>query len=105
MNQEELERYIRKKIRSGYPAGELENELLQKGIPPEQIRSVMDRPANSWSSSSFRKEVIIMETVSALLFLGLKVFSDIDTETLIIGFLCMALILPMISRGLTSRKQ
>ncbi len=36
---EELDLFVRKKLRRGYPAGELKNELLAEGYPPELIES------------------------------------------------------------------
>jgi hypothetical protein len=40
----ELKRFIKKKLQSGYPEGELKNELLSQGYTPEQIEKAIYDP-------------------------------------------------------------
>lgn len=61
MNPEELEKYVRKKLRRGYPAGELENELLSKGFNKEAIHNAMNNPKHQWDISSTRKNMLAIK--------------------------------------------
>ncbi len=46
--QEELQLHVKKKLKSGYPEGELINELLQEGYTNETIqKAIYDAPAKS----------------------------------------------------------
>jgi hypothetical protein len=71
MNQEELRKYIRKKLKAGYPAGELENELLARGISKEAIRDTMNNPKYQWDVSSTRKNMLAING-ACLLFVALS---------------------------------
>lgn len=45
--QEETVKYIRKKLKTGYPAGELENDLLNRGYSQEEVsRLLLEASAN-----------------------------------------------------------
>lgn len=97
MTQEELSKYIRKKLRTGYPAGELENELLARGVSQDQIRQVMNHPRNSWTSASITRNIMIMNIVCILIFIGLKVILNLNIIILACIFLAMVVVLPVIS--------
>ncbi len=71
MSQEQLKKHIRKKLRSGYPAGELENELLEKGISKEAIQDAMNNPKYQWDASSTRSNMIAING-ACLLFVALS---------------------------------
>lgn len=103
MTEKELKKYIRKKLMRGYPAGELESELLAKGIPQEQIKAVMNNPTNSWTSNSTMKNIMIVNIICVLFFIGLKVILNPNFMVLAIIFLIMVIALPLISLRISKR--
>jgi hypothetical protein len=81
-NKEEILKFIKAKIRSGYPAGELKNELLEKGYSSEEIKELLyeiSRPPhikNPGIENSFNNSnsVITLAGIS-LLILGVAIVS------------------------------
>jgi hypothetical protein len=43
-NEEELTDFVRKKLKKGYPEGELRNDLLQQGYTDEEIQKAVYNP-------------------------------------------------------------
>ena len=105
MNSEELRKYIRKKLRAGYPAGELENELLSKGFEKDIIRDAMNNPKHKWDVSSTRKNMLAING-ACLLFVTLSVaVTGLDPVISgIAGLIAVAVMLIALFNQKTSKK-
>jgi hypothetical protein len=69
MTDEEKEK-IRRKIRNGYPEGEIKNQLRNEGLTGEEIREILTAPKTDKRS---------LHLVSAIMLLLLAVYLVIQT--------------------------
>lgn len=54
-NREELTGYVRRKMRNGYPDGELREELKSAGYSPEDIEAAFSTPRSGGKSSKMNE--------------------------------------------------
>jgi magnesium-transporting ATPase (P-type) len=55
--QEELRQFVKKKLKNGYPEGELINDLLQEGFTNEEIQKAIYEPiADNGSTKQSRQQ-------------------------------------------------
>jgi len=75
-NQEDIRLYVRKKIKRGYPEGELRNDLLQQGYSDEEIqRFIYDPEINVKKKSKRITDSPLWYAISVgFLILGLTLF-------------------------------
>lgn len=81
-NKEEILKFIKAKVRSGYPRGELKNELMEKGYSSEEIKELLyeiSRPShikNIGVENSFNNSNSIMVLAGmSLVILGIAIVS------------------------------
>ena len=101
-NKEELRLFIKKKLQSGYPEGEMKNELLQEGYALEQIeKAIYDKPVDEKTPGTKTKssDKVSMWTLAgvSLVILGISLnaaptnFQQYANFILVAGILCLVM--------------
>jgi len=105
MTPEELTRYIRKKLKKGYPAGELENQLLEKGYAKEAIDEAMNNPQHQWDVSSTRTNMIAVNSACIVFVAVAGIVSGMNLYvTGVVGFIAACVMYLIMFRQKTKRK-
>lgn len=112
--QEELGFFVKKKLKKGYPEGELINDLLQEGYMKEEIQTaIYDPPATGKDSTAKNRPPPVHHPLwfvftSALGIVGLAFVSVSIFNNRIIGYILLAIgligllirfIMPLINKG------
>ena len=102
--EQNLSQVIKKKLRSGYPEGEMKNELLEKGYSMDQIEKAIynvpvDKMTRRIRKESAGKDKVSMWTLigTSLVILGISLyaaptnFQQYANFILVAGMLCLVI--------------